>query len=690
MERKDFVLEIGTEELPPKVVGFSFAEEIKSNLINAIIGGIESEDIKLKLYITPRRIIIFIKNLPRNYNKIEEGPPKRIAYDKGGKPTKALMGFLKKIDATQNDIGKIPESDNEKIKVQKQVPVKELIKARLPKVFSAFSSYKNMHWDESGLLFPRPIRWILAMLGNEIIRCKIGNLSCGNITYGHHLFNSRPIKIKDTNDFFKKLRRRNVIYSFKERKQIISKYLTGKNWHRNEGLLNEVTGLVEYPDFIEGSFNKSYLKLPEEVLIASMSKNQRVFPLQDRNGKLANRFVGIIDGKLRQTKRIKAHYEQVLDAKLKDALFFYNEDLKKPLGERAEQLKGVIFHKKLGSYADKVERLKKLIYSFKQTFKLSDIDYEKIIKACTLCKADLLTQMVGEFPSLQGVMGKYYALAEDIDEEIARAIEEHHRPRFSEDRLPETKLGSILALLDKFDSVICHFKAGHQPKGNWDLYALRRQSIGIINIILAKKLELSLSGMFDKIFEIAPGDAECEKLKTEFTEFIKERLIVMMDEQYKFRRDLINAVISSGFDNIYNFYLRLDGLNNIINKFYFEQARCVVERTNNITKGVSSFIEEIDVSLLQMDEEKALFEKYKIIKDKFASFIQQDNYDEATKLYAEALSDITNSFFDKVMVNVDDKKLRNNRLKLLKGINVLYVRDIADLTKVVVRSYPQQ
>ncbi len=679
MESKDFVLEIGTEELPPSVV----LKAREPFLVDTLFGSAELATGKRHVYTTPRRIIIHIENLPSFYNRGEIGPPKRIAYDKNGKPTRAIEGFLKKIEATEKDITEIPKNDNEKVVVMKKIATKNLIAERIAKLIKYFESYKTMLWErDSDIRFPRPIRWILALHGNEVIPANLDGIKTANITYSKRPLVSDAIEIKNADDFFIKLRKNGIIYNFEERKSVIKKFLQKSTWHENQQLLDEVTGLVEYPEFIKGGFDKKYLQLPQEILIASMSKNQRIFPLE-KEGKLINEFVGVIDGKygIFKKKKITTHYEQVLDAKLKDALFFYNEDLKKPLPERVKELNGMIFHKKLGSYADKIERLKKLAAFFKKPFKLTNTDYEKIIKAIELCKADLLTQMVGEFPSLQGVIGKYYAIKGGIDNEVAIAIEEHYRPRSYGDKLPETKPGTILALLDKFDSVICHFKAGHQPKGNRDLYALRRQTIGIINIISNSGIELSLSDIFDKVFEIAPLDADKKRLKGEFTEFVRGRLTAIMESKFS-RQDLINAVLSSGYDNIYRFYLRLRALNNIINEFYFEQARCVVERTNNITKNVSGFIKEIDISLLQMQEEKQLYEKYKTVRDRIKAFIQQDRYAEATKIYGNTLADITNSFFDKVMVNVENEKLKNNRLKLLKEINELYTKDVADLAKI--------
>jgi len=668
-DRKDFILEIGTEELPASVV-----KGVPFYALKCVDKELSREQ---HVYVTPRRIIIYFKEMVFSYNKLYEGPPKKIAYDANGKPTKALLGFLKKINATEKSISKVPQKDNEKIGVQLKLFVDGAINAYVINFVKSLESFQAMTWDNSGVRFSRPIRWILALHGNKVMPIKIGGLEADNVTYGNRL-SLDPIKIKNPEDYFKKLKKNNIFYDFLERRAIIEKYLNKNNWHKNPQLLDEVAGLIEHPTFIKGSYNKAYLKLPREVLTASMSKNQRIFPTEDKKGNFGNKFIAVTNGNTKGL--IKRHYEQVLDAKLKDALFFYGEDIKKPLSARAKELNGIVFHKKLGSYADKIERLKNIISYFKDTFKLDNFQQEKIIKASLLCKADLLTQMVGEFPSLQGVMGKYYALKEGIGAEIAEAIEEHYHPRFSADTLPKSKLGRVLALIDKFDSLISHFKAGHQPKGNRDPYALRRQSIGLINIILKSEIEVSVSGMFDKIFELIPGDADKDKLRCEFMEFIKERLIVVMKSDYEFKHDLIEAVLSSGFDNLYKFFLRLKALSNIINEFYFEQARCVVERTNNITRNVSGLVGETDASLFEEEQEGALHKIYKGIRDKIISLIAQSKYDEATKLYGESLAQVTSKFFDKVMVNVDDERLKNNRLKLLKEINSLYANNIADLS----------
>ncbi|HEO64110.1 MAG TPA: glycine--tRNA ligase subunit beta, partial [Candidatus Omnitrophica bacterium] len=681
-----FVLELGTEELPPSVVSGFKTEPEKKELVQALLSstGLIENGLDFDIYITPRRLIMYIKNLPRHYNKNTEGPPSKIAYDNEGNPTKALEGFLRKTGASLEDIVNTPEKDGERVVVSRRLSTKEVIVENAPKLIKCFESFKTMLWDaENPVKFPRPIRWVLALFGNEVVPVNIAGITASNITYGHRLLAPKPIRVKDARDLFTKLRKRCVIYDAEERKQKIEKYLKKKNWYKNGQLLEEVSALVEFPAFIDGIFDRGYLALPHEALIASMSKNQRIFLLEDGKGRFTNKFVAVINGNIRGKKRIGFHYEQVLNAKLKDALFFYNEDLKTPMRERAKQLNGVIFHKALGTYADKVNRMERLAADCREILNLSKDEFDRIITVCQLCKADLLTQMVGEFPSLQGIMGKYYSLAEGLEKEVAQAIEEHYKPRFADDTLPEAKAGSVVALLDKLDSVAGHFKAGNRPKGNWDLYALRRQSIGIIRIIIDSKMGgISLKYMFSRIFDLVPGSADIEETKRLFLDFMKERTIMMMSTQYNFRYDLIDAVSAAGFDDIYNFYLRLCELNNIIDEFVFEQARCVVERTNNIIKGQKEFTPSADQALLQDGIEKELFLIYDDIKLEMRQLIDSRQYAKATQLYGGRLFDAIHKYFDEVMVNVKDERLRANRLRLMKDINSLYTEGIADLARI--------
>lgn len=686
MDRADLLLEIGTEEIPSGYFKHILA------LLSFKEGGpikelFESQHIGVDnafCYSTPRRIILYIKDIPTHQDIVIEGPPKRIAFDKNREPTKALKVFLEKNRTCLEEI-EIYEGEKEKrIRLtKKDVPNKEILKAVLPKVIKSLDFPKTMRWNEQGIVFARPIRWLLALFGNEVLKFSLGGIESSNITYGHRFLGRSKIKVKDVASYFKQLERNYVTWDNQQRKEKILSFLQKKNWYENEKLLEEVNNLIEYPHFIEGIFKEEYLELPKEVLLASMSKHQRIFCLKDKIGELNNRFVAVINGKYRGLRRIRRHYEAVLDARLKDALFFYKSDTKRALSEWTGGLSGIVFHKQLGTLKDKMGRVKNIASFLAKYIKITGDEKKDLIRAVSLCKGDLLTQMVREFPSLQGVMGGYYALASGENEEVAKAIGEHYLPRFADDILPETTSGAICSLSDKFDNIICYFKIGKFPKGNWDLYALRRQGIGIISIILKKEISLSLAALFDYTYDIAPGEYNKEKLKSIFLDFFKERFISFIKERFSYRYDLLESVITCGVDDLQNCFLRLESLNSIINRDYFEKARCVVERTHNITRSSKVTIKTISPSFFKDDNERSLYDKYKSVKKEFENLCSEKEYQKATELYGETLFDEIHSFFEEVLVNVDDRVLKGNRLALLLAINKLYVDNIADLSKIV-------
>lgn len=688
METKDLLLEIGTEEIPSGYFKHILA------LLSFGEGGVikelfEARQIKADCafcYSTPRRIILYIKDIPTHQDVVIEGPPERIAFDNNREPTKVLQAFLEKNQSSLEDIEIYMGEKEKRTRITKKgVPNKEILEEILPKVIKSLDFPKVMRWGKEDIVFARPIRWLLALFGNEVMRFSLGGITSSNITSGHRFLGHPKIKVKDASSYFKLLSKNYVIWDDPKRKEKILTFLRKKNWYENEQLLEEVNNLIEYPYFIEGVFKKKYLALPKEVLLASMSKHQRIFCLKDKKGELTNRFVAVINGKYRGLKLIRRHYEEVLDARLKDALFFYNSDTKKPLSEWAQDLSGVIFHKQLGTIRDKIARMKNIASFLTKYIEITAEEKKSLSRAVSLCKADLLTQMVREFPSLQGVMGGYYAFSSKENEEVAKAIGEHYLPRFADDILPDTTLGAICSLADKFDNIICYFKIGKFPKGNWDLYALRRQGIGIISILLKKELPLSLSAIFDYAYDLAPGEYNEEKLKIIFLDFFRERFVSFLKERFSYRHDLLESVMACGPDDLQNCFLRLESLNSIIDGTSFEKARCIVERTHNIVRSSKVAVETPRPSLFKDENERSLYDKYSSIRNGFERLCLEKEYRKATELYAEGLFDELHSFFEEVLVNVDDKALRSNRIGLLSAINRLYVDNIADLSKIVPR-----
>ena len=685
MSTTDLIFEIGTEELPSgdldtAIETLSFKE---GSVINALF---QSHNIKFNrafAYSTPRRLILHVKDIPLTQDVLVEGPPRRIAYDDKHMPTKALEAFLRKNNSRLDDVTISSDPKDPRVLLNKtNIPNAGILSDVLPKVVSLIDFPKKMRWDEAGTLFSRPIRWFLAVFGDKIVKFEFAGVSSSNITHGHRFLGRKNIKVKNADSYFSALKKSNVVWDNTLRKEKILAFLEKKRWHPNEELLCEVNNLVEYPCFIEGSFSKEYLGIPREVLLASMSKHQRIFCLGDKRGNPVNRFIGVLNGNYKNKKQITKNFENVLDARLKDALFFYNSDTKKPLRDWAKGLSEVVFHKELGTMADKVARIKK-IAQFVSGKSLMGIDKNDLVRAVSLCKADLLTGMVKEFPSLQGVMGMYYASDSGEKAEVAHAISEHYLPRFADDDIPSSKTGMACSLSDKLDNIICYFKIGKSPKGNWDPYALRRQAIGIISMLLKDKVHLSLLEAIDFSYPLCPGKTDQDKLKSSVLDFFKDRFAVFVKTKENYPHDLIEAVIGGGIDDMYKSYLKLNKLNSIIGDVCFENARVVVERTHNIIKASKDGIEEIKESLFSEPQEIEVYRRLKSMESAFIRYCQQEEYDQATGLFADTLSECLHVFFDKVMVNVDHKKIRVNRLSLLLRINRLYTDNIADLSKVI-------
>jgi glycyl-tRNA synthetase beta chain len=692
MSTTNFVLEIATEELPAADLD-SALEALSLKEGSPIAGLFQSRNIKFNKaysYSTPRRLILHLEDVPLTQDMLLEGPPCRIAYDSEKRPTKALEAFLKKNNAKYEDITISEGQPDPKVLLSKPgISNAGILSDVLPKLVSLLDFPKKMRWDKTGVVFSRPIRSLLAMFGDRIVHFEYAGISSSNITHGHRFLGHGNIKVKNVATYFTLLKKNHVLWDNDLRRQTILSFLEKKHWHPDKELLDEVNNLVESPCFIEGSFSKEYLQIPHEVLLASMSKHQRVFCLQDKKGNLLNRFIGVLNGKYKNRKQITKNFENVLDARLKDALFFYRSDLKKPLSQWAGLLGGVVFHKELGAMDEKVERIKGLARFISGKCGMG-IDREDLSRAVSLCKADLLTGMVKEFPSLQGIMGKYYALESGENSAVALAISEHYLPRFADDDVPSSEIGMACSLADKLDNIICYFKIKKSPKGSWDPYALRRQAIGIISMLLKKGVHLPLSEVIDFMYPLCPGKMDKDTLQLSVLEFFKDRFVAFVRARESYPHDLVESVTFGGMDDICKTYLILDKLHSIINEIYFENARVVVERTRNIIKASKEKPSEIDKGLFLEPQEK---EAYKALTDMEAEFLglcRDGAYDTATKIFADTLSDCLHDFFDKVMVNVEDKKTRVNRLSLLLKINKLYTDNIADLSKVISKNQKEE
>ncbi|HHT9119896.1 MAG TPA: glycine--tRNA ligase subunit beta [Candidatus Hypogeohydataceae bacterium YC41] len=703
----NLLFEIGAEEIPSgyitpalRQMEVLFKEGLKENRL---------ECTKVITLATPRRLTLYVEGVPeRQPPLIEEvqGPAARVAFDKEGQPTKAALGFAKAqgVEPKELKIKETPKGDYVfAIKTHKGEETLRLLPPLLTRMIRSLSFPKNMKWKGPGLFFARPIRCIMALLDKEVVPLELNGITSGRITFGHPFLSGKSLSIEraDLNLYKEILRQEKVLVDIEERRAFLQERINKilqryGSQLKEEELLEEVTFLVEYPCPIECTFPEEFLDVPQEVVETVMKEHQRYFPVEDAQGKLLPRFVVVTNRSPKEAAFCKEGNERVLKARLADAKFFWEEDRKVSLWNRLEGLKEVVFHEKLGSYYERVERIDRLAEHVALKLELGFEELESLHRAAKLCKADLLTQMVGEFPELQGVMGYHYAREEGEKEEVAVAILEHYLPRFAGDRLPETQLGTILSLADKLDAICGCFSIGLVPTGSQDPYALRRQAQGIIRILEAKNLNLSLKSTLTaalenlrlqdpKIFLEKPhplGIGELlKKVETELLEFFRDRLYqTFLDRGHRY--DIINAVLAAGFDNVADFSRRLEVISRLSQTHEWQGLVTVVERTFNIGKKAEA-TGGVEEELLQEKEEQQLWDLYKRHKDRILFLIDKERYEEASMEYYTSFAQAVHIFFEKVFVNVEDQRIRNNRLLLLKNINELYSARIADLAQIV-------
>ncbi|MBI3814295.1 MAG: glycine--tRNA ligase subunit beta, partial [Nitrospinae bacterium] len=490
---------------------------------------------------------------------------------------------------------------------------------------------------------------------------------------------------KDFASYSRKAKAHFVIFNQAERREIILKQASelakqaGGNIHEDPNLLDAVANLVEYPCPILGEFEEEYLKLPKEVLISVMKKHQRYFPIVSSNGRLLSKFIAISNNKVANPDVVKAGYERVIRARFSDARFFYEEDRKRHIQDYTEKLKSVVFQDKLGAYGEKVERVVRLTSYLAD--KINPQSKEIAERAALLCKADLVTRMVYEFPDLQGIMGREYALLSGEKPDVANAIYEHYLPKFVGDKLPESDAGAIVSIADKIDTIVSCFGIGLIPTGSEDPYALRRQTLAIVNIILGKGYRISILDLIVKGIENLSGKIERDKgeVKKDVLDFFKSRLknqLVSDGISY----DVVDAVFSAGFDYLVDDINRVKALSEFKTMEYFEPLTIAFKRAANILKENTSGIPE--PNLFKEDAEKGLYESFNNIRNEAERLIKEKRYLDALKKIAE-IRDSVDRFFDEVMVMVDDKTLRENRLNLLSEISKIFMQ-LADFTKIVI------
>lgn len=685
---KELLIEIGTEEIPaaflPKALT-DMAEIIEKEFsANRIKHGV------VKTLATPRRLVLCVTDVAEKQEDqfMEKlGPAKRAAFDAEGQPTMAALGFAKGQGIDISDIEIITTDKGEYLCARKKMTgefTARLLPAILPRFVSAIPFRKSMRWMNLEMRFARPIHWILALFGGKVVPFETENIKSGNTSYGHRFMSPRSFKVKNFADYLAKTRAAFVIADPEERKVIIRQeaQTAAASVHgrilENNALLEEVSFLVEYPSAVLGNFDKDYLKLPKDVLTSTMMSHQKYFPVVDDTGRLMAHFVTINNTIARDPSVVARGNEKVIRARLADAKFFFEEDRKIPLEKHMDELKKVVFHSLLGTSYEKVMRFRTLAAEIAE--KTNPALKPTVDRAAYLAKADLETKMVYEFPNLQGIMGREYALLQGEASIAAKAIYEHYLPTSGGGELPETDEGSIISIADKLDTIVGFFGIGQIPTGTADPFALRRQALGIINIILNKNYDLDLSDLIDRSISILAEKIKRspEEVKADVLEFIRGRLenqLIAQGHPY----DVVDSVLSLGIANIIQSVKKIEAMEEVKTHPDFEPLTLAFKRVKNITKDFSGG--SVSPEFFETDAEANLHNAYCEISEKASVQVAAGNYREALTEMVRLRKPV-DTFFEAVLVMAKDEAVRFNRLSLLQAIAMLFYR-IADFSKIV-------
>jgi len=694
MQNQDFLCEIGCEELPPKDllnISNNFKQEVYKSLIK-----LELNFNDLKVFATPRRFAVLVKNLDyqqKNISNIIEGPNKKVSFSSDGNPTSALQGFMRKFDVNIADL----DLTGEKVRFTQNISGKQTIDL-LPQIIKdALANLpinKRMRWGANRYEFIRPLKWVVMLFGSQAIECETLGIKADNYSYGHRFHQSTKIIIDIPANYEQILEQAFVITDFEQRRKIIVEQIN--NLAQNikaqalmpDNLLDEVTALVEYPQSLLCSFAPEFLEVPQEALITTMQDNQKYFCLTDENGKLLPNFITVANIASQDKNQVIKGNQKVVTARLSDAKFFFEQDKKTGINNLVYKLEQVTFQAELGSVWAKAQRISKL--AEKIADELGE-DQNFALRSGLLCKADLASSLVGEFPELQGVAGYYYALENGENLAVAKAIGEHYKPRFANDYLPSTKLGAIIALADKIDTLVGIFSIGLIPTGSKDPYALRRAAAGIVRICIEQKLDFSLFRALTISLNLYSGVSEDElesfhispyELDEQIYAFIFDRLAVYLSEQNIDLKYLEAVKEKEETISIFDTYVLIKELKEFSQKHQADKLLENFKRiTNLLDKEDIDYFSNVNTELFQDPYEQNL---YQILVAQ-QSFVE-DLINQKNKKYDQVLNGLCDfnyfieQFFVNVMVNIDNQELRKNRLKLLFEIKKLFMK-VADFSK---------
>lgn len=698
MMTQTLLIELLTEELPPKALnnlGNHFAASVAEGLEKAqlIAGAAE-----FTVYASPRRLAVQVKNVKAvqaDQKIVKKGPAVANAM-KDGAPTKALEGFARGAGAKIEDLTIVHDGKQDVYAyeyVQTGKLLGELLEDIINQAVKKLPIPKVMRWGSSTFTFVRPVHGLIVLHGGDIVNVSVLGLQSSNQTLGHRFLSDGEIIIENADSYAEQMREQGkVVASFAERKAAIQTALEGQAHRLNatvaadEALLDEVTALVEWPVVLEAGFEEHFLAVPQECLILTMQQNQKYFPLLDQNGKLMNRFLLVSNLQTEDPSHIIRGNERVLRARLSDAEFFYKQDQKATLESRLPKLSSVVYHNKIGSQAERIERLQSIAAHIAKAL---GADAAAAERAARLAKADLVTEMVGEFPELQGTMGKYYARLDGETEEIAEAVEQHYWPRFAGDNLPQSKIAIAVALADKLETLVGIWGIGQIPTGDKDPYALRRATLGILRILMlpeCKGDQLGLGQLINETYQTFPrgwkdmaNPLEQQHFVSNITSFIETRLAILLQNEYS--QDVISAVlkgpkqtpeeskqgVSRLFHKLYNLPAKLQAVAAFKQLPEATALAAANKRVQNLLKKADAELGEVNESLLQQDEEKALFAAAQGLQPKIAAAVAEGNFQTALSELASVKPQV-DAFFDGVMVMAEDAAVKQNRLNLLNRL----------------------
>lgn len=683
------LVEIFTEELPPKELkglALNFSNFIKEELI---ANSIDSADVSY--FAAPRRIAVQIKQVSsmQKDQEIEKiGPKINLATDKEGNPTKAALGFAKSCSTDFEKLSSIDTPQGEKLFYKQQVkgrPLKELIANIIAKSINKLPVKKRMRWGSNSYTFARPVHSLIVMHGSEILPAEEFKLASMNKTKGHRFASNGWFEIAHADDYEKILEQNNVIVSFEKRKNIIRKELTdaakklSATVEIDDTLLEEVTAIVDWPVILSADFDKEFLKVPDEALSCAIKSHQKCFPLYIE-GKMINKFLLVTNTKADNYQLVISGNQKVMSARLADAKFFFEQDKKFTLESKTNKLGTVVFQKDLGSLLEKVERVKTISTALCEK---TNANNDLVYKAASLYKCDLLSNMVGEFPELQGIMGCYYLLAEGGNKSTAIAIKESYLPRGANDNVPTSKEGLTLSIADKIDTLFGIFNLNMIPTGEKDPFALRRAALGIINILIKNKLSITIN----EVIEISKNTYKNSPKSNIINDETEKKLYLFFVERLKFllQKNNSNSLVSSVLVNKklspYEVYLKLISLNNFSSHPDFEKLVEANKRVYNILNKndlLESEFSTTNIELFETKEEENLYSTFKKVDKEIDSLLIKNDFSSALKLLAEIAPDLGN-FFTNVMIMSENEKVKNNRLALLKEIREAFLK-IADIS----------